>query len=187
MPELGFAGDPLCEKRASPPPGLLAASCAFSPRSVKSWDPNAAKSVGRTSSLRLIPPSLPHSKPSFDSTKLSRFAYSASQSVGKSTYSRLLMSTSQSRLASTQQSRPQHRRLHQQHDHHRVHRLHAASHHQPRVGLRQADQRLQQPHGGLRDAVVVAANVLVIMREDLLRRRGETRLELALNEENVAL
>ena len=55
------------------------------------------------------------------------------------------------------------------------------------MGLRQADQRLQQPHGGLRDAVVVAANVLVIMREDLLRRRGETRLELALNEEDVAL
>ena len=97
------------------------------------------------------------------------------------------MSTSQPRLAPTQQSRPQHRRLHQQHDHHRVHRLHAASHHQPRVRLRQADQRLQQPYGGLRDAVVVPTHVLVVMREDLLRRRGETRLELALDEEHVAL
>lgn len=38
-------------------------------------------------------PPRPHSKPSFTSTWLSRFRYSASQSVGKSTYSRLLMST----------------------------------------------------------------------------------------------
>ena len=81
-----LAGDSPWEKSASAPssriPGL---GSSLSAQPAKSSRPRSAKSVGRTSFLRLAGLPRHYSKPSFDSTKLSKFAYSASQSVGKST------------------------------------------------------------------------------------------------------
>lgn len=81
-----LAGDSPCEKSASAPSSRIPdLGSSLSAQPAKSSRPRSAKSVGRTSFLRLAGLPRHYSKPSFDSTKLSKFAYSASQSVGKST------------------------------------------------------------------------------------------------------